>query len=135
MPWLPCVSASARESPQLWKNGTEGVGSMKQHYPLFINGEFVESSSGEVIETFNPATGEVIGTVAKANREDVDKAVAAARAAFEQGKWPKMNAARRAKIMIKIAGIMTERLPELIKAEVLNSGKTVSAAKGRSVKR
>ncbi len=104
---------------------------MKQHYPLFINGEFVESSSGEVIETFNPATGEVIGTVAKANREDVDKAVAAARAAFEQGKWPKMNAARRAKIMIKIAGIMTERLPELIKAEVLNSGKTVSAAKGQ----
>ncbi|MED4602038.1 aldehyde dehydrogenase family protein [Paenibacillus validus] len=104
---------------------------MKQHYPLFINGEFVESSSGEVIETFNPATGEVIGTVAKANREDVDKAVAAARAAFEQGKWPKMNAARRAKIMIKIASIMTERLPELIKAEVLNSGKTVSAAKGQ----
>jgi betaine-aldehyde dehydrogenase len=104
---------------------------MKQHYPLFINGEYVESTSGEVFETYNPATGEVLGTVAKATKEDVDKAVAAARAAFEQGKWPRLTAAKRAKLMNKIAAIMTERFDELVRAEVLNSGKTVSAAKGQ----
>ncbi len=56
---------------------------IKRHYPLFINGQHVESSNGEVFEVINPATEEVIATVAKATKADVDRAVEAARAAFE----------------------------------------------------
>ncbi|MFC4767764.1 aldehyde dehydrogenase family protein [Effusibacillus consociatus] len=104
---------------------------LKDRYQLFINGEYVESSNGEFFETHNPATGEVIATVAKASKEDVDKAVAAARTAFEEGKWPKFTGAKRARLLNKIAGIMTERFEELVRAEVLNSGKTVDAAKGQ----
>ncbi|WP_429842922.1 aldehyde dehydrogenase family protein [Brevibacillus sp. FIR094] len=104
---------------------------VKNKYQLLINGEYVDSSNGEFFETHNPATGEVLATVAKATKEDVDKAVAAARAAFEGGKWPKLTGARRARLLNKIASIMTERFDELVHTEVLNSGKTVDAAKGQ----
>ena len=104
---------------------------MKKHYQLFINGQYVDSSNGEVFETHNPATGEVLATVAKATKKDVDKAVEAARAAFESGKWPRMTAAKRARLLNRIAEMMRERFEELVRAEVLNSGKTVAAAKGQ----
>ncbi|WP_445206620.1 MULTISPECIES: aldehyde dehydrogenase family protein [unclassified Aeribacillus] len=104
---------------------------MKKHYQLFINGQYVDSSNGEVFETHNPATGEVIATVAKATKKDVDKAVEAARAAFESGKWPRMTAAKRARLLNRIAEMMRERFEELVRVEVLNSGKTVAAAKGQ----
>jgi acyl-CoA reductase-like NAD-dependent aldehyde dehydrogenase len=103
----------------------------KNHYQLFINGKYVDSSNGEIFETYNPATGEVIATVAKATKEDVDKAVHAARTAFETGKWPKFSAMKRARVLNKIADIMRSRFDELVEAEVLNSGKTVDAAKGQ----
>lgn len=104
---------------------------LKERYQLFINGEYVESSNGEFFETYNPATGEVIATVAKATKDDVDKAVSAARAAFEGGKWPKFSSSKRARLLNKIASLMTDRFDELVRAEVLNSGKTVDAAKGQ----
>lgn len=91
----------------------------------------MDSSNGDFFETFNPATGEVIATVAKATKMDVDRAVAAARAAFETGKWAKYSAAKRARILNKIADIMRQQFDELVYAEVLNSGKTVNAAKGQ----
>jgi acyl-CoA reductase-like NAD-dependent aldehyde dehydrogenase len=104
---------------------------VKDTYQLFINGEYVESTKGEYFETYNPATGEVLAKVAKATKEDLDKTVEVARAAFETGKWPRYTAARRAGLLNKIAGIMRSRFNELVEAEVLNSGKTVDAAKGQ----
>ncbi|MFM1654540.1 aldehyde dehydrogenase family protein [Brevibacillus sp. B_LB10_24] len=104
---------------------------LKDYYQLFINGKYEDSSSGEFFETHNPATGEVLARVAKAAKADVDKAVAAAREAFENGKWSKFTAARRARVLNKIADIMRSKLPDLIRLEVLNSGKTVDAAKGQ----
>lgn len=104
---------------------------VKNEYKLFINGEYIESSSGEYFDTYNPATGEVIAKVAKATKKDLDRTVEAARAAFETGKWPRYTAARRAGLLNKIAAIMKSRFDELVEAEVLNSGKTVSAAKGQ----
>lgn len=104
---------------------------LRDSYQLMINGEHADNSSGEFFETYNPATGEVLAKVAKATRQDVDKAVAAARAAFETGKWPKMTGARRARILNKIADIMRKNFDELVRIEVLNSGKTVSAAQGQ----
>lgn len=104
---------------------------LKEFYPLFINGEYVNSANEEFFETYNPATGEILTKVAKASKKDVDKAVAAARKAFESGKWPKMTGARRARLLNKIAEIMRDRFAELVELEVLNSGKTVDAAKGQ----
>lgn len=104
---------------------------IKKEYNLFINGEYVEHASGEYFETHNPATGEVLAKVAKASKEDADRAVQAARQAFESGKWPRMTAARRARVLNKIADIMRSRFRELVEAEVLNSGKTVAAAEGQ----
>lgn len=105
------------------------VGTMKRdHYAMIINGERVESSSEEVYETYNPATGEVLATVALANEEDAEKAVRAARTAFEQGKWRRYPVGKRSRVLNKVAELMRERFKELVEMEVLNSGKSVGAA-------
>ncbi len=104
---------------------------VKSYYPLFINGQWVDSSNGATFETYNPATGETLAKVAKATKDDVDKAVAAAREAFENGKWPKMGAARRARILNKVAELLRARFNELVELEVKDTGKTVDAAKGQ----
>lgn len=100
-------------------------------YGMFINGEFVESISVETFETYNPATGEVISLIAKGAKEDVDRAVAAARHAFDHGKWKTMPFNKRARILNKIASIMRKRFEELVQLEVQNSGKALSAAQGQ----
>src|SRR5205085_1492640 len=87
-------------------------------------------ASGQTFDVINPATNEKIATVAKAGREDVDRAVAAAREAFEKGKWVRMGAARRASMLYKVAQIMRERHDEILRLEVLNNGKAISQAKG-----
>ncbi|MFC4075880.1 aldehyde dehydrogenase family protein [Salinithrix halophila] len=107
------------------------VALLKEKVPLLINGEYVESGSGEWFDTFNPATGETISRVAKGNREDVDKAVAAARSALEKSKWAKWPASRRGQILNRVAAIMRERFNDLVRLEVLNSGKALSAAQGQ----
>ena len=109
----------------------ERVALLKEKYQLLINGKYVDGSSGEWFDTYNPATGEAIARVAKATREDVDRAVAAARDALENGKWAKWSAARRGQILHRVADIMRERFEELVKLEVLNSGKTWASAQGQ----
>jgi aldehyde dehydrogenase (NAD+) len=105
------------------------VGEMKRtHYAMIINGERVESQSGDVFETFDPAKGEVIATIAKASIEDAEKAVQAARNSFDHGKWRKYPVGRRARVLNKIAEIMRSRFKELCELEVLNSGKSIGAA-------
>ena len=100
----------------------------QKRYDLFINGEFVAPQSGEYFETINPATNEVLATVAAAGIRDADAAVDAARKALE-GKWAAIAPARRARVLFKIANLIGERLDALARMEVLNSGKTISAAK------
>ena len=63
----------------------------RDYYHLIINGERVESSDGTTIDAYNPATGEIIAKVAKATKEDAEKAVQAAREAFDNGKWKKLR--------------------------------------------
>src|SRR5699024_131450 len=79
-------------------------------------------------ETYNPAKGEKIATVAKANEEDAERAVQAARKAFEHGKWRKYPVGKRSRVMNNIAQVMRERFKDLVEMEVLNSGKSVGAA-------
>lgn len=106
------------------------VGSMKRdHYRMVINGERVDSD--ETFETFNPAKGEILATVAKASREHAEKAVQAARHAFDHGKWRKYPVGKRARVLNQIAAIMRERFQELVEIEVLNSGKAISAAQAQ----
>ncbi|MBT9281860.1 MAG: aldehyde dehydrogenase family protein [Hydrogenibacillus schlegelii] len=104
---------------------------LRDTYYLFIDGEHVGGRGGEFFETLNPATGEVLARVAKATREDVDRAVAAARRALEEGPWSRFTAAKRARILNEIARRMRERFDELVRLEVLNTGKTVKTAQGQ----
>src|SRR5699024_2143550 len=104
---------------------------LKDYYQLFINGEYRDASNGAKIEVINPATGELLTTVSKGTREDTDTADEAARNAFESGKWPRQNEAKRARLLNKIAAGLRKRFEEIVDAEVLNTGKTVEAAQGQ----
>jgi len=90
-----------------------------------INGEWYDAAGGKTFDTFNPATGEVIAKVAAGDREDVDRAVKAARAAFETGPWPKMSARDRGKLLFKLADLVDANAQKLATLEVLNNGKPI----------
>ncbi len=72
---------------------------------LLIDGKWVNAASGKTFDTINPATGEVIAHVAEADKADVDKAVEAARRAFEGGPWSQMSAAERGRLLNKLADL------------------------------
>jgi aldehyde dehydrogenase (NAD+) len=96
---------------------------------LLINGKWVDSISGKTFPTINPSTGEVITHVAEADAADVDKAVAAARAAFEKGPWKKMSASQRGILMNKLADLVEKHADELAKLEALDNGKPAHVAR------
>ncbi len=97
---------------------------------LLIGGKWGDASTGERYDNPNPATGKTIAQVASASASDVDRAVAAARAAFEGGKWATMAASRRGKILYKMAQLIAERANDLAMLEVRDNGKPISTAKG-----
>ncbi|MFJ6208768.1 aldehyde dehydrogenase family protein [Lysinibacillus sp. NPDC092081] len=103
----------------------------RDFYHLIINGEKVESSNGETFETINPATGKVVATVAKASQEDAERAVQAARQAFDFGKWKQYPVNRRAQVLHKIAAIMRSRFNEIVELEMLDTGKSLGTAQGQ----
>jgi len=92
---------------------------------MLIDGKWVDSVSGKTFETLNPATGEVIARVAEGDKADVDKAVKAARRAFDEGPWRKMTARERGKIMYRLADLMQDNLEELAALETLDNGKPI----------
>ncbi|MGC1870097.1 MAG: aldehyde dehydrogenase family protein [Acidobacteriaceae bacterium] len=96
---------------------------------LLINNRWVASESGETFATVNPSTGEEICRVAAADAADVDKAVQAARNAFEQGPWRKMPASERGRLLYRLADLIEKNADELARLEALDNGKPVSLAK------
>src|SRR5213079_3739618 len=92
---------------------------------MFIGGAWRPSSSGETYETINPATEEPSATVAKGDERDIDLAVAAARAAFDRGPWPRMTAAERGRIVWKRGHLRPHRVHEMARLESLCTGKTM----------
>ncbi|MBS4209887.1 aldehyde dehydrogenase family protein [Bacillus sp. FJAT-50079] len=92
---------------------------------LYINGQFVESASGKTFDTPNPATGETLATIYEGEAEDINRAVLAARDAFENGKWAKMSAASRSRLMYKLADLMEENKDALAQLETLDNGKPI----------
>ncbi|MFJ9039238.1 aldehyde dehydrogenase family protein [Streptomyces sp. NPDC102406] len=92
-------------------------------YGLFIDGEFTEAADGKVFKTVSPSTEEVLSEVAQAGEADVDRAVEAARKAFE--KWSALPGAERGKYLFRIARIIQERSRELAVLETLDNGKPI----------
>jgi aldehyde dehydrogenase (NAD+) len=95
---------------------------------LLINNQWLEASSGRTFPTINPATGEEICQVAEADSADVDRAVRAARAAFERGPWRKMAAAERGRLLNKLADLIEKNAEDLARLESLDNGKPYKVA-------
>ena len=93
-------------------------------YQLFIDGQWVDAESGKTFTTPNPATGQTLAEVAEADRADVEKAVSAARRAFE-GKWSRMSARDRGKLIYKLAQLIEQNSKELAQLETADNGKPI----------
>jgi phenylacetaldehyde dehydrogenase len=97
---------------------------LKRPPRLLIGGEWVESRSTATIPVLDPSTGRQIAVVADANAADVDRAVAAARAAFEKGAWPEMLPVQREALIWKLSDLIERHAEELAELESLDNGKT-----------
>ncbi|HEX2270084.1 MAG TPA: aldehyde dehydrogenase family protein, partial [Pyrinomonadaceae bacterium] len=93
-------------------------------YQLFIDGQFVDSESGKTFTTPNPATGEPLAEVAEAGKADVDKAVIAARRAYE-GKWSRLSARDRGRLLYKLSQLIEQHSAELAEVETADNGKPI----------
>src|ERR671938_1109128 len=93
-------------------------------YQLFIGGQWVDAESGKTFETPNPATGQTLAEVAEGDNGDIDKSVAAARRAFE-GKWSKMSARDRGRLLYKLSQLIEEHSAELAALETADNGKPI----------
>jgi len=92
---------------------------------LFIDNRFVDAVSGKTFETIDPGTEEVLTSVAEGDKADIDKAVAAARRAFEAGAWPKMSARERGRVLLRVADLIMKNKDELARLESLDNGKPI----------
>lgn len=91
-------------------------GNIRSFDKLFVGGKWVEPSSDRRIEVVSPITEQVIATVPEATEADMDRAVAAARKAFDEGPWPRMSPAERAEVLARVGKEVESRLPEMIEA-------------------
>ncbi|HET7207467.1 MAG TPA: aldehyde dehydrogenase family protein [Terriglobales bacterium] len=102
---------------------------VSRKHKLLINGKWVEASSGKTFPTYNPATGEVLAQVAEGDREDINRAVTAARNAFETGPWSKMTPSERGRLIWKVADLLEKNLEEFAEIESLDNGKPLKIAR------
>ncbi len=107
----------------------EFIGAPRQ---MFINGQWSDAASGRTFETPNPATGETLARVAEGDAEDIDRAVRAARAAFD-GPWSRMTASERGRIIWRIGDLILEHTDELAQLESLDNGKPFVVAQAADV--
>src|SRR5438445_12225271 len=99
----------------------------KTEYKAFVGGNWVDSASGETMDVINPATGEVVATVPRCSAEDVDRAVAAAKAAWAT--WSEKTPKDRSELLHALADVMEEHAEELAQLESLNVGKPLMASR------
>lgn len=100
---------------------------------MFVDGQWVEAASGRRFDTVDPATEQVITSVPRSGPEDVERAVAAARRAFEEGRWPAMTPAERQRMLWRIADGISARADQFAELETLDNGKSVAVAKAVDV--
>ena len=96
---------------------------------LLVDGEWSAAASGETFTTHNPATNAPLAEVAKAGSEDVDRAVAAARRAFDKGPWPKASPYQRGRVLQRVADGIRNEAEVIADLETHNSGKTITSSR------
>lgn len=102
-----------------------------QVYKHFINGEYVDPSNGEWIDSIDPYTGKAWAKIPRGSAEDVDRAVKAASKAMKEGPWATMTASHRAKLMIKLADLVEKNAERLAELEVRDNGKLIAEMRGQ----
>lgn len=102
---------------------------IKRANKLLIDGKWVPSATGKTFPTYNPADGTVLTQCAEGDAEDINRAVAAARKAFESGPWKTMTPSERGRIVWKIGDLMLQHIDELAELEALDNGKTITEAR------
>ncbi|MFN2613616.1 MAG: aldehyde dehydrogenase family protein, partial [Actinomycetota bacterium] len=100
----------------------------ERDYKLFIDGTWTDASSRDTFETYNPSDGSLIGRVAKGGRDDMQRAIAAARTAADEGPWPQMSIEERSKRMLQAWHALADALPVLAQAEAEDAGHTARMA-------
>src|SRR5690348_16677256 len=105
-----------------------GVQTEVKTYQMFINGEWVSSKSAKTFPVYDPSTEEVIAQVPDANADDVNRAVAAAKAAFEDGPWATTTAQERGRVLFRLAEKIRQNLAMLAELESRNTGKPIVEA-------
>ena len=106
---------------------------VSRKHKMLINGKWVDSASGKTFPTYNPATGEVLAQVAEGDREDINRAVKAARAAFETGPWSTMTPSERGRAMWRLADLLEKNLEDFAQIESLDNGKPLKVARAADV--
>ena len=112
------------------RNVESFIGTPRQ---LFINGQWCDAASGRTFETPNPATGETLARIAEGGAEDIDRAVRAARKAFEEGPWSRMTPSERGRIIWRIGDLILQHVDELAELESLDNGKPFAVAQAADV--
>ncbi len=102
---------------------------LTREHRMLIDGRFVPAASGKTFPVYNPATGEVMAHVPEAESEDVDRAVRAARLAFDAGPWTRMSPSERGRMLWKLADLIEQNLEEIAEIESLDNGKPFSVAR------
>jgi betaine-aldehyde dehydrogenase len=103
------------------------------NYKLLINGKLVSSSSGKVVDDIGPASGEPIAQVPQSSIEDIERAVAAAREAFDDGRWSGLTHAARAAMLEKLAATVEAHAAELAELESKDAGKPIKLARDSDI--
>lgn len=104
------------------------VATAVKEYSMYVNGEWITGSGGSM-DIVNPATEEVVHRVPRASKQDVDRAVRAAREAFDDGRWSNLAFADRANALLKLADILEQRTPELARIETEETGKPITLSR------
>lgn len=111
----------------------ETLSFIDQQHKLLIDGQWVPAESGKTFDVKDPATGQTIAAVAEGDKADIDKAVSAARRAFEGGDWPALTSSERGRLLWRLADLMEEHLEELAEIESLDNGKPRAVAAAADV--
>jgi len=100
-----------------------------KNYKMFVNGEWVDSTSGQTKDIINPATEQIVADVPEGNVEDAKRAIDAARDAFDKGKWPKLTPSERSLVILKLADIIERNVGHLARLESINQGKPIKLSR------
>ena len=118
--------ATATQSIPVVENVSQFVAKPRQ---MLINGRWVNAASGKTFPSYNPATGEILAQVAEGDKEDINRAVAAARMAFDKGSWRRLSPSERGRLVWRLAELLEKRAEEFAQLECLDQGKPLFLAR------